>query len=166
MSNRTNPHAKDPCPHCRGWGFYRVSHDPDETGDCLSCGGSGEQRKEPPVTVKGLSHSGDPLTSGLAVIQLDPEGRASLKDALLLMLGEKPMTADELTSAYVSRAETNQWPIYVDHHNVKRRLSELHTKHHVIRESGETRPSRMGRASTVWTLSVPLEEARVIVMAA
>lgn len=34
---------------------------------------------------------------------------------------------------------------------------------HVIRESGDRRPSRLGKASTVWELSIELEEARVIV---
>jgi len=110
-----------------------------------------------------LAHNGDPQTSHDAVVQLDPVGRATLKDALLVLLDERPRTGDELTSAYAGQAEFRRWPTYMDLHNVKRRLSELHTRHHVIRESGETRPSRLGRKAVVWELAVPLEEARIVV---
>ena len=110
-----------------------------------------------------LAHNGDPQTSHDAVIQLDPEGRSTLKDELLVLLDERPRTGDELTAAYAHQAEFRRWPTYLDMHNVKRRLSELHTRHHVIRESGETRPSRLGRNAVVWELAVPLDEARTIV---
>lgn len=110
-----------------------------------------------------MSHTSDPATSHLAAIQVDPHDSAKLKDALLILLGEKSRTADELTTVYFHQAEFKRWPLLQDAHNVKRRLSELHKRHGVIRESGDTRPSRMGRASTVWELSVPVDEARRIV---
>lgn len=117
------------------------------------------------MNINTMSHSGDPETSRLAAIQIDPHASAQLKDALLILLDEKPRTADELTSVYYHQAEFRRWPQMADTHNVKRRLSELHSKHHVIRESGEKRPSRLGKASVVWQLAVPVEEARVIVAA-
>lgn len=112
---------------------------------------------------KRLSHAGDPWTSADAAIQLGPEARATLKDALITLLAEKPRTDDELVAAYTSHAETNRWPLLADLHSVKRRRSELHTIHHVVQPTGETRPSRMGRKSVVWELAVPEEHARIIV---
>lgn len=118
------------------------------------------------MNTRTMSHTHDPETSSLAAVQLDKHASARLKDALLILLDEKPRTADELTSVYFHQAEFKRWPLIQDAHNVKRRLSELHSKHHVIRESGDRRPSRLGKASTVWELSVPVEEARLIVGAA
>lgn len=115
------------------------------------------------MNIKTMSHTADPETSTLAAIQLDANASAQLKDALLLLLDETPRTADELTAVYMHQAEFRRWPRFEDTHNVKRRLSELHAKHHVIIESGEKRPSRMGRASTVWALAVPIDEARIVV---
>ncbi|MGF3056191.1 hypothetical protein [Microbacterium sp. YY-01] len=113
--------------------------------------------------MKHLAHATDPATSHDAVVALNQDNSAALKDALLHLLAEKPMTADELTTAYTNRAEFKRWPIFTDWHNIKRRLSELHTHHKVIRPSGHTRPSRMGRKSIVWELSLALDEARIIV---
>ena len=118
------------------------------------------------MNINALSHTHDPETSSLAAVQLDKHASARLKDALLILLDEKPRTADELTAVYMNQAEFHRWPIFLDSHNIKRRLSELHSKHHVIRESGDRRPSRLGKASTVWELAVPVEEARLIVGAA
>lgn len=115
------------------------------------------------MNTRMMSHTHDPETSHLAAVQLDKHASARLKDALLILLDEKPRTADELTAVYMNQAEFHRWPIFLDSHNVKRRLSELHAKHRVIRETGHTRPSRMGRASTVWELALPVEEARTIV---
>lgn len=115
------------------------------------------------MNTKTMSHTHDPETSQLAAVRVDPNASAQLKDALLILLDEKPRTADELTSVYFHQAEFRRWPQIADSHNVKRRLSELHSKHHVIRESGDRRPSRLGKASTVWKLAVPVEEARLIV---
>lgn len=112
-----------------------------------------------------LAHSTDPTTSHHAAVTLDHEGRQTLKDALLQLLAEHPRTGDELTRAYYANAERNLWPLFTDHHNVKRRLSELHTIHHVIRPTSERRPSQLGKPATVWELTVPLDEARVIVAA-
>lgn len=113
--------------------------------------------------VRRLSHSADPETSTTAALHLDPQGRLSLKEAIITLLDERPRTGDELIAAYASHAEQNRWPLIADLHSVKRRLSELHTTHHVVRESGETRESRMGRQATVWELAVPADEARIIV---
>lgn len=115
------------------------------------------------MNTRTMSHTHDPETSTIAAVQLDKHASGRLKDALLILLDEKPRTADELTAVYMYTAEFHRWPIFLDSHNIKRRLSELHSKHHVIRESGDRRPSRLGKASTVWTLSVPAEEARTIV---
>jgi hypothetical protein len=113
--------------------------------------------------LRRLSHTGDPETSTTAALKLDAEGRQSLKEALITLLDEKPRTGDELTAAYFHQAEFRHWPQFSDRHNVKRRLSELHATHHVIRESGTTRESLLGKQATVWELSVPVDEARVIV---
>lgn len=118
------------------------------------------------MNINAMSHTHDPETSELAAVQLDKHAMGRLKDALLILLDEKPRTADELTAVYFHQAEMNRWPFLEDAHNVKRRLSDLHQKHHVIRESGDKRPSRHGRASVVWELAVPVEEARLIVGAA
>lgn len=115
------------------------------------------------MNINAMSHTHDPETSRLAAVKLDPEGRESLKQAIIALLDEHPRTGDELIAAYASHAEVNRWPLIADLHSVKRRLSELHTVHHVVRESGETRESRMGRQATVWELAVPASEARVIV---
>jgi len=113
--------------------------------------------------LRHLSHAGDPETSTTAALKLDAEGRQSLKEALIILLDEKPRTGDEPIAAYFHQAEFKRWPIFSDRHNVKRRLSELHTTHHVIRESGRTRPSSQGKQATVWELAVPTDKARVIV---
>lgn len=113
--------------------------------------------------LRRLSHTGDPETSNTAALQLDAQGRQSLKQAIITLLDEKPRTGDELTAAYFHCAEFMRWPQFTDRHNVKRRLSELHATHHVIRESGATRESLLGKQATVWELAVPVDEARVIV---
>jgi hypothetical protein len=118
------------------------------------------------MNLNAMSHATDPITSKLAAESTDANVSARLRDALLILLDEKPRTADELTAVYFHKAEMERWPLLEDAHNVKRRLSELHSRHHVIRESGERRPSRQGKASTVWELAVPVEEARLIVGAA
>jgi hypothetical protein len=110
-----------------------------------------------------LSHTGDPDTSNTAALQLNAQGRQSLKEALIELLDERPRTGDELTAAYFHQAEFRRWPQFSDRHSVKRRLSDLHTIHHVIKESGETRPSNLGKRATVWMLAVPANEARLIV---
>lgn len=115
------------------------------------------------MSIASMSHANDPYTSHLAAALVDPNESAVLRKALLALLDEQPRTADELTAAYMTQAEFKRWPQIEDTHNVKRRLSELHARHHVIKESGERRPSRRGRTSTVWVLSVPLDEARSIV---
>lgn len=115
------------------------------------------------MDTKRLHHSHDPFTSADAAVRLNVNDTRRLKDALLILLHERPRTGDELTSAYVHRAVQEQWPILSDTHNVKRRLSDLHARHHVIRTNGDTRASRMGKKASVWELAVPLEEARLIV---
>lgn len=110
-----------------------------------------------------LSHTGDPWTSGHAAVKIDAAGRATMKDAILLLIAEQPRTGDELARAYATNAEANRWPLTLDLHNIKRRMSELHTIHHVIRDSGEHRISAHGRPAVVWELAVPLEEARLVV---
>lgn len=115
------------------------------------------------MNITAMSHTNDPLTSRMAAIEVDPNESAAIRDALLLLIADKPRTADELTAVYMHQAEFKRWPQLEDVHNVKRRLSELHARHHVIKESGERRPSRRGRSSTVWMLTVPVEEARVLV---
>lgn len=118
------------------------------------------------MNTKAMSHSSDPDTSRIAAESVDPHDSARLKLALVDLLEEEPRTADELTEAYFNLAFVNGWPSFVDRHNVKRRLSDLHARHHVIRESGDRRPSRMGKPATVWTLAVPADEARTVVNAA
>jgi len=115
------------------------------------------------MNINAMSHTNDPETSLIAAEQVDENDTARIKDALVVLLSERPSTADELTIRYVNAAEFRGWPLVMDWHNFKRRLSELHTRHHVIRESGERRPSKRGKSSTVWALSVPVDEARVVV---
>lgn len=110
-----------------------------------------------------MSHAHDPGTSSLAAQSVDPHTSLMLKLALIDLLEEDPRNADELTDAYYNLAEANGWPVCEDRHNVKRRLSELHQRHHVIRESGDRRPSRLGKLATVWELGVPADEAREVV---
>ncbi len=112
------------------------------------------------MNVRALSHRGDPATSREAATLLGDTLR--LKRALVELLADAPLPADEITTVYFQVAEFRRWPSYEDRHNVKRRLSELHRRHHVIRESGERRPSRLGRAATVWELAVPVGEAHRI----
>lgn len=113
-----------------------------------------------------MAHTNDPETSHIAALRVDPHVSARLKHAIIDLLAESPRTGDELTVAYFNLAVVNGWPWYVDRHNVKRRLSELHTTHHVIRESGDRRPSAHGRPATVWELSTSVDEARETVNAA
>lgn len=115
------------------------------------------------MNVRAMSHRGDPATSNEAATRLHDTSR--LKGALVELLADAPLTADEITTVYFQVAEFRRWPTYADQHNIKRRLSELHRRHHVIRETGERRPSRLGRAATVWGLSVPVEEAHRILEA-
>lgn len=107
-----------------------------------------------------LSHTGDPDTSHMAALQLDAQGRQSLKEAIITLLDEKPRTDDELASAYRTRAEVNQWPLIRDLHSIARRRSELVHTHGVVIDSEKRRPSNMGRSAVVWQLSVPAEEAK------
>jgi hypothetical protein len=111
----------------------------------------------------GLAHTGDPDTSHTAVIRLDPQARLNLKEALLTLLDGHPMTDDELTAAYVSEAEAQKVPPLMDLHSVKRRRSELHTRHHVVMDTGLRRPSLHRKPSVVWALRMPVDEARLIV---
>lgn len=117
------------------------------------------------MNTRTMFHTSDPVTSTLAASQVDPYESNRLKLALVDLLDEAPRTADELTEAYFNLAFVNGWPQLHDSHNCKRRLSDLHKKHHVIRESGDRRPSRMGKLATVWELSVPAEDARAVVNA-
>jgi hypothetical protein len=110
-----------------------------------------------------ITHRHDPDTSTTSAVELDAEGRQTLKEALIALLDEQPRTGDELTAAYFHHAEMRQWPQFSDRHSVKRRLSDLHTIHHVIKESGQTRRSNLGKRATVWELAVPADEARLIV---
>lgn len=109
-----------------------------------------------------MSHTSDPETSAEAAEKLNPHDTLRLKLALIDLLADTALTADELTDVYFQVAEFRRWPRWADKHNVKRRLSTLHTIHHVIQKAGK-RPSRMGRASTVWELSTSVDEARRIV---
>lgn len=118
------------------------------------------------MNTRTMSHTSDPATSTLAAETVDPHKTRMLKLALIDLLEEDPRNADELTAAYYNLADVNGWPRMVDRHNVKRRLSDLHARHHVIRESGDRRPSRMGKPATVWELSLPADEARTVVNAA
>lgn len=113
-----------------------------------------------------MAHANDPETSRIAASQVDPHGSARLKHAIIDILAEAPRTGDELTAVYFRLAELNGWPRLGDAHSVKRRLSDLHTRHKVIRESGDRRPSAHGRPATVWELSVGVDEARKRVNAA
>ena|SRR5690606_17126996 len=115
------------------------------------------------MDIAHLSHRSDPETSVLASAKLDPHQMTTLKDALIDLLAERPRTADEITFAYFHRAETEQWPLFEDRHNVKRRLSELVHKHGVARDSGERRLSARGRKSVVWKLTVPADYAKIAV---
>lgn len=110
--------------------------------------------------LKYLTHTGDPDTSRTAALQLDAQGRQSLKEAIITLLEAKPRTDDELVAAYASHAEMNRWPLIADLHSVKRRRSELVHVHGVVRDSGQRRLSNQGRKSVVWELIGPAEEAR------
>lgn len=117
------------------------------------------------VNTRTMSHSSDPTTSFEAADTVDTHKSMLLKLALIDLLEEDPRNGDELTDAYYNLADVNGWPVFSDHHNPKRRLSELHQRHHVIRESGVRRPSRLGKLATVWELSVSADEAREVVKA-
>lgn len=117
------------------------------------------------MNTRTMSHTSDPSTSTTAASQVNPHDTLRLKLALIDMLDASPKTADELTDMYYGLSGVRRWPVLIDPHSVKRRLSELHRRHAVIRESGLTRPSRMGRAATVWELAVSADEARAIVNA-
>ncbi|MFJ4997144.1 hypothetical protein ACIP5T_03265 [Microbacterium sp. NPDC088619] len=117
------------------------------------------------MNTRTMSHTSDPVTSTLAAESVDPHDSTRLKLALIDLLDEAPRTADELTEAYFNLAFVNGWPSFHDTHNCKRRLSDLHQKHHVIRESGDRRPSAHGRPATVWELAVSAEDARAVVNA-
>lgn len=110
-----------------------------------------------------LTHQNDPDTSTTAVIRLDAEGRRSLKQAIITLLDERERTDDELAAAYRARAESERWPLVMDLHSIARRRSELVHIHGIARDSGARRLSNMGRKAAVWTLSVPVDEARAIV---
>ena len=112
---------------------------------------------------KLITHEHDPETSTTAAVDIDEKVLRTLKQALIVLLDEKPRTGDELTAAYFHRAGREGWPLYTDRHNIKRRLSDLHAIHHVIKESGKTRPSNLGKPATVWELAVPTNTARLIV---
>lgn len=112
-----------------------------------------------------MAHANDPETSHLAASQVDPHDSARLKHALIDLLAESPRTGDELTAVYFRLAEINGWPRLGDAHNIKRRLSDLHARHHVIRESGVRRPSRLGKLATVWELAMSADKAREVVKA-
>lgn len=117
------------------------------------------------MNTRTMSHTSDPATSATAASQVNPHDTLRLKHAIIDMLEQRPLTADEMTTIYYRFGEESDWPYVLDAHNIKRRLSELHKRHHVIRESGLTRPSRMGRAATVWELALDADEARAIVNA-
>lgn len=117
------------------------------------------------MNTRTMSHTSDPITSATAASQVNPHDTLRLKLALIDLLDENPRTGDELITSYGYLASVCGWPTLVDPHSVKRRLSELHKRHAVIRESGLTRPSRMGRAATVWELVVSADEARAVVNA-
>lgn len=118
------------------------------------------------MNTRTMSHTSDPATSTLAAETVDPHKTRMLKLALIDLLEEDPRNADELTAAYYNLADVNGWPVFSDHHNPKRRLSELHTRHHIIRPSAIRRPSAQGKLATVWELSIPADEARTVVNAA
>lgn len=117
------------------------------------------------MNTRTMSHTSDPMTSSDAAAQVNPHDTLRLKLALIDMLDRKPRTGDELLTDYAYIYEICGWPLIADVHNIKRRLSELHKRHGVIRESGLTRPSRMGRAATVWELAISADEARAVVNA-
>lgn len=112
-----------------------------------------------------MSHASDPQTSVLAAESVDAHKSMLLKLALIDLLEEDPRNGDELTDAYYNLADVNGWPVFSDHHNPKRRLSELHQRHHVIRPSAIRRPSRLGKLATVWELATTADEAREVVKA-
>jgi hypothetical protein len=113
--------------------------------------------------IRHLSHRTDPETSSTAALQLDAQGRASLKEALIDLLAEKPRTDDELAAVYRHRAEVNGWPLILDLHSVARRRSELVHKHDVVRDSGDRRLSNMGRKAVVWELTETPDDAKAII---
>lgn len=117
------------------------------------------------MNTRTMSHTSDPETSTLAAEQVDAHKTLLLKLALIDLLDENPRNGDELTDAYYNLADVNGWPVFTDHHNPKRRLSELHTRHHIIRPSAIRRPSAQGKLATVWELAVSAEDARAVVNA-
>lgn len=110
-----------------------------------------------------LSHVDDPSTSNHAAVTLNPNTSDAIKHAIVSMLAVQPMTGDELITAYQVKAERNGWPLILDLHNVKRRLSELHTKHDLIEPTGERRDSAMGKPSSVWRLNKPEQVCHIII---
>lgn len=116
------------------------------------------------MNTRTMSHTSDPATSSDAASQVNPHDTLRLKHAIIDMLLEKPRTGDELVTDYFFMVDLLGWPVLNDAHNVKRRLSQLHTIHHVIRHAG-TRPSAHGRAAHVWELAISADEARAIVNA-
>ncbi len=115
------------------------------------------------MTLNELSHVDDPTTSSIAAVKLNPNDTLRIKFAIVALLAEKPRTADELIQQYRARAERERWPLISDLHNVKRRLSTMHTKHRVIAPTGEHRTGDYGRPVTVWELTMVPDAARVAI---
>lgn len=109
-----------------------------------------------------LSHIDDPWTSNHAAVTLNPSAQVAIRHAVVKMLGEKPMTDDELKHAYRARAEREGWPLTTDMHNIARRRSELTHKFNVIEPSGEHGVSDRGKTATKWRLKFEPDTCHII----
>lgn len=117
------------------------------------------------MNTRTMSHTSDPETSTIAANRVSRRRSALLRRAIVDLLAEEPRTHDELIEAYANLRAVNDWPLLTHMHEVKRRCSDMHTRFHVVKPlviDGVkiTRPSADNNPSTVWTLAVPIDEAR------
>lgn len=96
-----------------------------------------------------LAHRGDPETSHDAARSLT--GKEEVFAAILLILAEEPLTAEELEFEYNTHREAEGWP-QVAYRSVAKRLSELHRMHKVVR-TGERRGTVAGATASVWAVA-------------
>lgn len=117
------------------------------------------------MNTRTMSHTSDPETSTIAAKRVSRYRSARVRGAIVDLLAESPRTHDELIASYAGLAIMNNWPLLAHMHEVKRRCSDMHTRFHVVKPlviDGVkiTRPSADNNPSTVWTLAVPIDEAR------
>jgi hypothetical protein len=77
-----------------------------------------------PDSIAMLSHSGDPNTSPEAARSLDPDARAQVKLAIMLLLRECPGAPFQIADRYFAMRAERDWPV-VKYDSIAKRISEL-----------------------------------------